>query len=576
MTIRYCIVGTGFSGTCMIWHLVDALQRSICLPLEQSCTASVVEIITVERRKVNGPGLPYDLDQLDTFHLCNNPAEKMSICGNDFVDWMSEHRDRLVISHSSLIHEAQPKDIHGEWKPDGAAFYPRALFGLYLSERFQQACTIAKELGITIRNYNGYEATDGFTDGGKFHLTIKNIVDGLELTLPAIDRVLIASGHWIPERATQGNVVPSPYPAGNVGKIIRNWQSARGKKQLTILVKGMGPSAVDAVLTVCKHGQFVVDQDGTVKDFTPSWSEYGAEEVKILAVSRSGFFPGVRFPLVNHEFQYLTALAMDQHRASNDGFVSLSFLLHLLDQEIREATSCRLGIDDLTRPKFEDALTKLVVDATGNEDQRVLHTIVLGARRMRFYQYLRPQEKKVYDYELDSHFIRAAVPIPFKNASKLIALMRSGVLSANALGYAAADGSESAKRPLERAIQHDVMICSSGQNYDLSLHPSIFTKRLMCAGEIVAYEEGGYRPGGIAASESQSYRIRNNLHGRPSFSTNLFSFGPITQYWQNQNNYAAAFVHAAQLVAAEWVTCTLQQTHTNSPLRRDVEVVQTP
>jgi hypothetical protein len=59
--------------------------------------------------------------------------------------------------------------------------------------------------------------------------------------------------------------------------------------------------------------------------------------------------------------------------------------------------------------------------------------------------------------------------------------------------------------------------------------------------------------GGIGANEINHFQVLNNIRGYRDYSNNLYSFGPITQYWQNQNNYAAAFVNAAKMVAQDWV-----------------------
>lgn len=50
----------------------------------------------------------------------------------------------------------------------------------------------------------------------------------------------------------------------------------------------MGPSAVDAILSVCEHGRFVYGLDGLAQHFEPDWRYFGAEDVKVVAGSRSG------------------------------------------------------------------------------------------------------------------------------------------------------------------------------------------------------------------------------------------------------------------------------------------------
>jgi uncharacterized NAD(P)/FAD-binding protein YdhS len=539
--VRYCIVGTGFSGTCMLWHLVQAL----CRPTPADADLRHVDITTLERRPRNGPGLPYDSDEVAPYHLCNNPAEKMALFGNDFVDWMQAHRDELIKLYPDLIREAHPTLALDQWQAQATTFYPRALFGAYLSMRFEEACALARSRGASIGHYNGVEAIDGVTRDGRFHLTVRELGSGQVRVLANLDKVLLASGHWEESGRGAARMLASPYPARQVQEAVLAVQQPQPRQSLTLSVRGMGPSAVDAILSLCEGGVFELDADGLATRFLPCWDSFQASAVRIVASSRSGFFPGVRWPLVDHAFVHLTDENVDALRACNGGRIDLAALLALVERELRAASHNDLDLDAIFRPRFADAYQKLLVDARGGMLERLAHAIILRTRRLRFYQDLSAADKRAYDSGLDTHFIRTAVPIPLKNARKLIALIEAGVLSTVALGY---EGQAPAA-----GAEPDLVICSHGQNYALSRHPSLLIRHLLERKEVLAYSEDGYRTGGIGASEANRFRVLNELGGQPACSTHLYSFGPITQYWQNQNNFAAAFVSAAQLVAQDWL-----------------------
>lgn len=256
------------------------------------------------------------------------------------------------------------------------------------------------------------------------------------------------------------------------------------------------------------------------------------------------------------DFMYLTEENIESIKANNNGCIDLSKILSLVDLELKLLSDNTLTVDDFIHPKFDDAYQKLLVDVQGNLLERIIYSVVLRARRLRFYQDLSPQDKFKYDSELDSHFIRAAVPIPLQNARKLIALIKAGILSTVQLGYSKNNFDFSEIVIGSTKITPDIVILSNGQNYDIKNHPSIFIKKLIGRGEIVAHDEDGYLTGGIGANEATGFRVANVLEGgvknQCTYSQNLYSFGPITQYWQNQNNYAAAFVNAAQITASEW------------------------
>lgn len=531
----------------MLWHLVEALCNGIDSGI---LVQGGIEVTTVERQPTNGPGFPYGSACSASYHLCNNPAEKMSLFDNDFVDWMLECRDEIIANYPELILASDPSVRLDQWEPVVTAFYPRALFGIYLSRRFEQACERAVRHGIKVCTLNGYEAIDGATHDDHFTLTLQCQTSGTVTRLEYLDKVLLACGHW-PREQSSATVLASPYPPEKIHTSMLGYQQAHLGRPLTVYVHGMGPSAVDAILSVCEHGRFIYGGDGLAQSFKPDWRCFGTERIKVVVGSRSGFFPAVRWPLLNDEFLYLKDNVISEIMEKH-GTAPLDDVIALIDAELVAASDGWLSFNDVVAPQFACAYDKLLTDIRGERNERIVHAVMLRARRMRFYEHLTAADKLRYDKQFDSHFIRAAVPIPLQNAKKLVALIEAGVLSTVRLGYQEQSGAVFTIDGEQGPVQPDIVIRSHGQNYDLRRHPSPLIRRLRKAGELLEYCEEGYRTGGIAVAESKGFRVAHETQAGTVYSDQLYAFGPVTQYWQTQNNYAEAFVNAAKVVAQEW------------------------
>ncbi|MEU1804047.1 FAD/NAD(P)-binding protein [Streptomyces sp. NPDC019937] len=564
-TVRYCVIGTGFAGTCALWHLV----RELTVPGRLSpLSRSAITIATVERGRVNGPGYPYAKDNAQLGHRCNNEASTMGIHGNDFVDWLAESKPWLVADHPELILETHPGIEPTDWKPEDGEFYPRALFGLYLEHRFQDAVKIARDHGIEVRQYTGHEAFDGRTTEDGFSVLLRDLGTGREFSLDGLDRVLLSTGHWQSAEndalAEHAGYVSAPYPPGRLRSVVagrvrsRRTPGARPR----IYVQGMGPSGIDAIMTLCDEGEFTYTADGHVASYRPAPSGGGEEPPHIVVGSRSGFFPPVRGPLTGHELSHLTPDALAGIRREHRGQLRIEPILDLLDKDLRRATDGALGWHDVENPRFSSAREKLENDLRDSRHGNPVYTLVLKARRMCFYRELEPGDKVVYDRLFDTHFIRTAVPMPTANAEKLIALMDAGVLSTVKHGYAeppvsvhedggfviayeTADGRRS-------SVRADCVVRAKTQDFSLERHPSALVRNLLRRGEIVHHEESGYVTGGLALDPHGTYRVTRRVGSLSGPSPHLSSYGAPVRFWQNEHNYARAFVKAAEQVAADW------------------------
>jgi len=564
-TVSYCIIGTGFAGTCALWHLVRQLTVA---GRPSPLSRSAITIATVERGPVNGPGYPYAKDNAQPGHRCNNEASTMGIHGNDFVDWLGESKSWLVACHPELILETHPGIDPADWKPEDGEFYPRALFGLYLEHRFQDAVRTARDHGIDVRQYTGHEALDGWTEQDGFSVLLRDLATGREFSLDGLDRVLLSTGHWQPAHndalAEHKGYVSAPYPPGRLRSVVAGRVRSRRTPgtRSRVYVQGMGPSGIDAVMTLCGEGEFTYTADGHVASYRPAPSGRGEEPLHIVVGSRSGFFPPVRGPLTGHELTHLTPDALAGIRREHQGRLKIEPILDLLDKDLRRATDGALGWRDVENPHFSSAREKLESDLRGSRHGNPVYTLVLRARRMCFYQELEPGDKAVYDRLFDTHFIRTAVPMPTVNAEKLIALMDAGVLSTVKHGYAVPpvgvheDGgfeityeTAGGERSSMRA---DCVVQAKTQDFRLERHPSAFVRNLLRRGEIVRHEESGYVTGGLALDPDGTYRVTRRTESFSEPSPHLSAYGSPVRFWQNENNYAAAFVRAAEKVATDW------------------------
>ncbi|MDF2258956.1 FAD/NAD(P)-binding protein [Streptantibioticus ferralitis] len=559
------MVGTGFAGTCALWHLVQRLTDPDRLP---SLPPSAIAITTVEQGPVNGPGYPYAQDNVQLAHRCNNEASTMGIHGNDFVDWMVESKPWLIRDHPEVVLETHPGIELGEWRPDNGEFYPRALFGMYLGQRFQEAVARARAHGIEVQQYTRHEAVDGCATKEGFSVSLRELDTDREFILDGFDRVLLSTGHWQAAAADglsgHGGYIASPYPPVALKAAVADWIRSRGTRgeRPCVFVQGMGPSGIDAIMTLCSDGEFTYTHDGHVASYQPA-TRTGEEPLHVVAGSRSGFFSPVRGPLADYELHHLTEESLAAIRRDHQGSLKVERILELLDKDLLRATGGAVGWNDVKNPRYRSAGEKLASDLRDSYTGNPVYTVLLKARRMRFYNQLEPGDKSVYDRLLDTHFIRTAVPMPAANAEKLLALMDAGILTTVRQGYDAPrpevgdDGdflityrSDDGGRSTLRA---DGMVRATSQDFGMERHPSPFVQNLLRRGEIVPHEEGGYVTGGIALDARGGYRVMKRMGDVCVPSPHLAAYGSPVRFWQNEHNYAGAFVKAAEWVADEWL-----------------------
>jgi uncharacterized NAD(P)/FAD-binding protein YdhS len=573
MRYKIAIIGTGFSGTATLVHFVRGL-------VEQPHLANNLTLHSIERRPRNGSGFPYDSDGLIPAHLCNNPAEKMSLFDNDFVDWLGENRHFIGTKYPDLVQETHPDTDPENWHPSGDAFYPRALFGLYLEARFAQASQQAVKQGVDVQHLNSHEVVDGFSSGQHFTLKVRNVIDGSVRELANISRILLSSGHWQANPSAQykarREIIASPYPHAVLLDRIRALTPAT--QTTNVYIAGMGPSAIDAVLSLTNNGRFQRNKAGFIISYQSS-PEHSAFNITIA--SRSGYFPAVRQPQLDLQFHYLTDDVIESRRRGPEYTVSLDEVMQLVEKELRYATAGRYGWSNIALPRFNDAQEKLVYDIRQPEVNAIFQAVILRIRRLRFYRYLNGTDKHRYNTQIDTHFLRTAVPIPLTNALKLLALINAGTITAMRVSADAPPQSvqpsgyriEGYRGTTPLTVEADAVVLAHGQDYSLARHPDSLLRNLLHRGELVPYDDNGYQPGGLEVDGQKSFRALRRCCGKETFNASkvtredsamlksaayeispyLCVFGAPIRYWQNERNFAAAFVDAARWLTAHWI-----------------------
>ncbi|HEX4138762.1 MAG TPA: FAD-dependent oxidoreductase, partial [Candidatus Methylacidiphilales bacterium] len=203
------IIGGGYSGTMVAVHLARAHRG--------------LRIALVERGKAPGRGVAYGTT--DPKHLLNVRASQMGAFPDDighFYCWLQAHPNHL--------HAAGITEVH----PD--AFIPRLVFGDYIQDLLQEACTLPGRPDL-IRD----EITDLARHGeGAFELTTRG---GRRLHAR---RVVLALGNFPPGEARRADAEQPRY--------LHDPYSPQAHAQLAepgdILIVGTGLTTLDVLLTL--------------------------------------------------------------------------------------------------------------------------------------------------------------------------------------------------------------------------------------------------------------------------------------------------------------------------------------
>lgn len=213
------IIGGGFSGAALAWHLARD-------------TSTPKRITVFEPRPFLGAGLAYGTT--DPQHRVNVPASRMSIDTSqpdDFAIWIRQ-TDALAGDPAAC-------------RPDGHAFPARAVFGRYVADRLAPALHSGAVTHLRRKVTDVHRSPDG-----------RWVLTDIAGQATTADIVVIATSHPAPQP-------PEPLrdlhlPAGQHPVLVTNPWQAGALEDIApsdrILVVGTGLSMADAVVTLTAHG----------------------------------------------------------------------------------------------------------------------------------------------------------------------------------------------------------------------------------------------------------------------------------------------------------------------------------
>ncbi|REG91652.1 FAD/NAD(P)-binding protein [Flavobacterium aquicola] len=286
---RIAIIGGGPSGLFLYKRLLESSDSNF-------------EVHIFEKKDVLGSGMPYSCDGANDEHITNVSDNETPDMVSSIQEWMrtipADLLERFGIDYENF----------NEYK-----VLPRLLFGYYLSAQFKLLQEIAEIKGITTRIHYQTNVTDIIFDEQTKVVWAETLKGKIKF-----DYVIISIGHNWPMRH-EGKIkgyYDSPYPPSKL----------KLKLNHTIAIKGSSLTAIDAVRTLARNnGSFQKDADGNLNyQINPECPDF-----KMILHSRNGMFPAVRFHLEDSHLKnnsLLTEEEIDQHRNSNEGFLSLDFL----------------------------------------------------------------------------------------------------------------------------------------------------------------------------------------------------------------------------------------------------------
>lgn len=223
-TPHIAILGAGFSGTLLLYHLV----RLSTTPLK---------ISLIERTPPFACGLAYSTKEIK--HLLNVRAGHMSAFDSDpdhFYRWVLTHEDKWRRQHPEL----------SEFKPDRNAFFPRMIYGAYLNWIWQEALAIALDKHITIQMLQTEAREAVLTPDGKLRVT----VDHLSIV---VDALVLALG--VPEKnfaSEHPRILNHFWKEPSSLLFAKNWLTLSPDSCMVII--GSGLTLLDTLTTLQRHG----------------------------------------------------------------------------------------------------------------------------------------------------------------------------------------------------------------------------------------------------------------------------------------------------------------------------------
>jgi hypothetical protein len=295
-TDRIAVIGGGPSALFILKEFV-----------ERNNPAATLDIF--ETKGTFGTGMPYSEEGADPEHITNLSCEEIPDVVESVVSWLRRQPQGILAPY-----EIDPANVNEQ------AALPRLLFGQYLEDQFRQLTQIADERGLKVNLHPFTRVADveDLPEEGGVKVTYGDREE-------VFDKLVIAIGHAWPKRHENEveGYFDSPYPPRKLKDVFNHHVGLRGSSL----------TAIDAVKTLARtHGHFERREGGELT-YIPN---EGTENFKVVMHSRRGLLPCIRFhfdhPRVTRDL-FVSDEALAQHRAENDGFVSLDFMFEKVFRE---------------------------------------------------------------------------------------------------------------------------------------------------------------------------------------------------------------------------------------------------
>jgi hypothetical protein len=369
------------------------------------------------------------------------------------------------------------------------------VMGEYLKDRFDGALRMAADEGITVSLHKQCTVTgihsrdDGFsieTLDKKTH-TVKTFIS---------ERVMLATGHWIPQHHQKG-YFDSPWPANRLIEKIP--QGSR------VAIIGTSLSAIDTVLTLFSDGKFEWQANGRLT-FIPAHHSRTA-----TLYSRTGILPRVRGKTGPYQNQFFSVQQIDRLIERKTNRLTLEDLFSLLQKELALAYGASINWNQVTAIG-KNAMSMLIANIQDAENgdnpggDILWQTILFQSIPMikKAYLNLTAGQRKRFEKHYKSIFMAHAAVIPMLNAKKLLALMTSGVLKVEKLSahyelnpisddqgfefcYPDATG-----KPVRKTYLF--VVDARGQSLAYQTNPSQLAKQMLSSGLVLIENQDSFSP----------------------------------------------------------------------------------
>lgn len=405
-----------------------------------------------------GAGNAYQDDTAS--NLLNTRATGMSALKSDpnhFYDWAMRNESRWRAKFPSVC-----------MKPD--AFVPRALFGQYMNEVYDESVSMLRELGVTVKRIEAlatclrklddrYEVTDEY--GHKFLTDLTVLAVGNQESMQ-FDFLRSHAGYF-----------PTPYPCT---KLVQSIDATR-----SVGILGSNLSAIDAAVSLLDAGH----------------------RGKILMASRNGRLPSVRG---EHNLTRSPMLLSRQRVAElaqeRGGHLQLGEVADLLVRELEFHNGASIDWKEILRTgQGPQSYLDAEIEQASVRD-RVWQAVVYGLNDAidLIWHYLSDKDKIIFERDFKSQWLSYRVSFPIDNARKLQRLLHTDQLSvyggcaevyfSDALNQFAINVRDSGKS-FCASLYTDYLINATGYTTQVSQCRSQLLRSLVASGQARNHKFGG-------------------------------------------------------------------------------------